>query len=539
MAQLYPPIIEGTIAAAVDNGTKVILTVPFLMNKAVSLDEIQGFSLQIKSVGLENRIIEIISTTDYDKKTMTANFILTKRLYTIGNFYKAQMAYVDLAQGATGYYSTIAIFKYTSKPIIAIETQEDKGFIGKYTNNIDLQEKLYSYNFTLSNESGSYKETSGEILYNNKDKPEIVWKPKNVFVADNYSIKFETKSINGIENSIIKNIVFEEDIELEENNPIEFTILKNNSENGYIDLQCKFLDFNSYTYHLIKNKNEQGWTEISNFKFLFYEYDLEYFISDSDGYDYKTIQSQDNYNIDNKIDFEDDPFGPYIITKKRVVVSLKDLCVEQGQVYCYGVYYSSGNKVTKKFFQEITTNFEHSYLFDGERQLKIKYNPKISSFKTTQLEQKTNTIGGKFPFFYTNANVNYKEFPISGLLSYLSDEEGLFDPKYATINLTNRDKTQSESDDWNNNIGSTQLTSENIELERQFKMEVLDFLTSGKPMLFRSPTEGNYIVRLSNVSLSPEDTLGRMLHTFSATATECAEYNEENLRELKLAIKEV
>ena len=148
-------------------------------------------------------------------------------------------------------------------------------------------------------------------------------------------------------------------------------------------------------------------------------------------------------------------------------------------------------------------------------------------------------MGNKFPFFYTNANVNYKEFPISGLLSYLSDEEGLFDPKYATINLTNRDKTRSESNNWSNNIGSTQLTPENIELERQFKMEVLDFLTSGKPMLFRSSTEGNYIVRLSNVSLSPNDTLGRMLHTFSATATECAEYNEENLRELGLAFKEV
>jgi len=60
-------------------------------------------------------------------------------------------------------------------------------------------------------------------------------------------------------------------------------------------------------------------------------------------------------------------------------------------------------------------------------------------------------------------------------------------------------------------------------------MEVLEWLTNGKPKLFRSPGEGNFIVRLMNTSLSPNDTLGRMLHTFSCTAYEIAEYNHKNL----------
>ena len=80
---------------------------------------------------------------------------------------------------------------------------------------------------------------------------------------------------------------------------------------------------------------------------------------------------------------------------------------------------------------KITANFEHSFLYDGKRQLKIKYNPKITSFKETLLEQKTNTLGSKYPFFFKNANVGYKEFPISGLVSYHADEEELF--------LTNKD----------------------------------------------------------------------------------------------------
>jgi hypothetical protein len=74
----------------------------------------------------------------------------------------------------------------------------------------------------------------------------------------------------------------------------------------------------------------------------------------------------------------------------------------------------------------ILADFEYAYLFDGDRQLKIKYNPKVSSFKNTLLESKIDTIGSKHPFIFRNGNVNYKEFPISGLISYLSDENNLF-----------------------------------------------------------------------------------------------------------------
>jgi hypothetical protein len=65
-------------------------------------------------------------------------------------------------------------------------------------------------------------------------------------------------------------------------------------------------------------------------------------------------------------------------------------------------------------------------------------------------------------------------------------------------------------------------------------MEALNWLTNGRPKLFRSPGEGSYIVRLMNDSLSPNDTLGRMLHTFNATAYEIAEHNFENLKHYNL-----
>ena len=72
---------------------------------------------------------------------------------------------------------------------------------------------------------------------------------------------------------------------------------------------------------------------------------------------------------------------------------------------------------------------------------------------------------------------------------------------------------------------TTNLTDYNVVAERIFKMKVLDFLNDGKPKLFRSPGEGNYIVRLMNSSLSPDDKLNRMIHTFSTTATEIDTFN--------------
>jgi hypothetical protein len=39
----------------------------------------------------------------------------------------------------------------------------------------------------------------------------------------------------------------------------------------------------------------------------------------------------------------------------------------------------------------------------------------------------------------------------------------------------------------------------------------------------RTPAEGNYVVHVTNVNLQPNTTLGRMLHTFSATAYEIAD----------------
>ena len=82
-------------------------------------------------------------------------------------------------------------------------------------------------------------------------------------------------------------------------------------------------------------------------------------------------------------------------------------------------------------------------------------------------------------------------------------------------------------------VRTTNLDRSNVTIERKFRKAVMDWLTDGKPKLFRSPTEGVYMLRIMNVSLSPENTLGRMLYSFSATGYEIAESDIETLVETK------
>lgn len=82
-------------------------------------------------------------------------------------------------------------------------------------------------------------------------------------------------------------------------------------------------------------------------------------------------------------------------------------------------------------------------------------------------------------------------------------------------------------------------TDEQIFIERKFREKVMQWLGDGKPKLFRSETEGNMIVMLSNVSFSPLDKTGRMVYSMNATATEIAEFNTENLLEYNLVPSEI
>lgn len=176
----------------------------------------------------------------------------------------------------------------------------------------------------------------------------------------------------------------------------------------------------------------------------------------------------------------------------------------------------------------------------GTRQFKIQYNYSISSFKPVVNRAKIDTLGGRFPKFAENAILNYKQFSISGLISaeadvyqnFLDKEDYFGDDNYDRYQVYKsqsgvKDVVRNDYADYNQDntvLTSYLTTTQNDWLwEREFREEAMKWLNDGEPKLYRSMTEGNLAVMLTDISLTPNSTLGRRLYSFTATVYEIAE----------------
>lgn len=177
--------------------------------------------------------------------------------------------------------------------------------------------------------------------------------------------------------------------------------------------------------------------------------------------------------------------------------------------------------------EEIINNFEDCFLYGNGVQLKLAYNVKISNFQQTVLESKVDTIGSKYAFIRRNGNVYYKQFPISALITGLCDEDHLFtsaEAVYGGAAGLELYSTFNESNDIR--------PSMDYNFEREYRNLVYKFLYNGENKLFKSPTEGNVIVRLMNITFTPEETLGRLIYSFNGTVYEQGEGSISNLANL-------
>ena len=421
-----------------------------------------------------------------------------------------------------GYFSTAAIVKYTSVPTVEIQglksystAAQQTDYVGEYSSS-DPTERVKYYSFYLRDENGKIVDSVTDSIHNsNSDTVSSTAIKQSIRSSDLFSTKIQmnkdklytvqyvVKTTNNMTlTSPIYNIIRRAMVPLGD---IQFYATPH-PDYGYISLE---LDYSNSkvdrvgTYLLSRTYKKDGVQIKEKLKKINLAYDLS------------MKNPYNDYTIEHGIKYE------YIIER-----------INNAGVYSLPVLAKLGPVPTSAAEQatvqdrptEISASFEDAFLYDGKRQLRIRYNPKISSFKKDVLETKTDTIGGKFPFIFRNGSVSYKEFPISGLISRLENE--CFDLGPSEPAPKRESTVSSGSAD---SYSLTDLSDENICAERQFKMEVLDFLTDGKPKLFRSPTEGNYLVRLMNTSLTPEDTLGRMLHTFSCTAYEIGECDYDTL----------
>lgn len=584
---MFPPILASSqpafYPASLGSSGYVIY---FTLSDLMTLDDIKHIQIKITKQSNNQSIVRTSNYPDgiiYKPKdnilgTNTEYYIainpstdLNNSGFQAGEIYKIQMRFgknamwtnkadftswkaTQVNESAFSEWSTVMLVKVIDKPQIEIKnaTKVKEGvtstmvleptltplFIG-YTKFTDRSKEIEDqYRFILYSKSGEKLEDSGWLQHNaSADNTDI---HRFSLVLENYqeyTVIYQVRSINGY-TSVIDGM----DLSItRDSKPYNFrvqetylTILENTTltvddssnyakENGCVQL---YLDTggNLTTGNLVITRS----CEDTNF--TIWE-DLKYIL------------------VANKI------FNNELI--------FTDFTIESGIKYKYAIQKENSQGLrTSPLFEENKNkrmvNFEYSYLFADEVQIPLKFNTKLSSFKHTVLANKIDTLGSKYPTITRNGDAYYAEFPITGLISFNLDSDQTFF-KYKTNPTAGyyyKDEliipdTKFELDHINarieatNGINSTNktftdrkidnnLTDNNIFIERKFREKVEEFLNNGEAKLFKSPTEGNIIVSLMNISLTPEETLGRMIYNFSATAYEIIDYSIENLDSVQI-----
>lgn len=196
-----------------------------------------------------------------------------------------------------------------------------------------------------------------------------------------------------------------------------------------------------------------------------------------------------------------------------------DTTVEPGTTYRYKLVFTAHgqNSVQYTFPDNYHTFFDHAILSNSQLGLQVTFNPQITGYSHVRPDSVIQTIGSRYPYVSRAGDINYRQFTLTGLISYHADIVNQFTEAWELSAPEGLSDYQQE-----------------IIKERKFREKVMDFLYDSSAKLFRSPTEGAIIVRLTNVSFTPNTQLGRLIYSFSAQATEIAQYTPENCALYKL-----
>ena len=472
-------------------------------------------------------------------------------LYTnLSEFYTWKSEQVK--QGYFSEWSTAMVLRPISQPTIEIlnnqvfssgfiinavnvETNYMPTFFGRYT--CLTYEPVDQYRFNLYDENGNQLETSGWLQYDISANTQISgesdiyscsfqYRFKKILTNINeqkYQVTFDIKTTNLYEGTS-EPYVFQIDVNpIPANNPFIITCYDSSNEPDSQKNRC----------------NEEGVIDIhinSNGKQAYGNFVL--------------VRSDERTNF---TIWEDLTYLTYAKEEIFDTLVYSDYSIESGINYKYGIQYENqaglrSDLVTEQGNPARQSNFQFSYLYRDGVQLKLKFDNTISSYKKTILVSKQDTLGSKYPTILKSGEAYYQEFTLSGLISLQMDdfysfftfkpETGYYYKDELVIPSNKYLKTYTEK---NPNTGQdvpcslftfdNNLTDNNRYIERIFREKVEEFLNDTQPKLYKSATEGNSIVVLTNISFTPKSELNRMLYSFSATAYEIMDCTLENLIE--------
>lgn len=562
---IYPPTLKSTQSAFIADTQ--IYPIYFTLQSVTSKDDIGN--VQIRVVRQSNNK-SIVNTELYpdgviykpaskiDIASSTQYFIQIERdtdlseKWEEGVLYKIQMRfgtsalYNSLSEFATwkktqvsnetfSEWSTVMLIKAIAKPDVSLKNTENTKqdvtsttklestqtplFTGSYSISDNSKETVDKYKFDLykgkEEDIANLIETTGWLQHDGgRDQDGVSYDShrfKNILTnGETYSVIYSISTINGYETSaqiytfqVTKTYLQDlEDVEIVVDSTSEYC-----RENGCIRIYCSS-GGNAMTGNYVITRTDE----------------------------------RSNYGV-----WEDISYLAYFNHKMSDELIFTDFTIESGIRYKYAFQLENAKSLRSSPVYPTpnaahSIDFEWTYLYCNGIQLKLSLSTKLSSFKHTTLRSKQDTLSSQYPYLVQNGKAYYAEFPISAMISYQMDEDQTFftvqsDGLYYDGELViPKDKfglietTRNYDESVSYKIDSSQA-SDNVFIERVFREKAESFLNNFEAKLYRSPTEGNIIVNLMNISLAPDEGLSRMIATFSATAYEVAENTIENLNE--------
>lgn len=568
---IYPPILKSTQPAFLYTASSY--EIEFTLQQTSSFDEIGHIQIRIVKQSNNRTIVNTALYPDGTIYKTPAEIKTSGQEYSIsiirndlseswqpGFLYKIQMRfgttpkYTSISDFATwkkqqidnqtfSEWSTVMVIKAISAPTIYIknaeavrqdtistertETTLTPLFVGSCMLEEINKEAVDKYKFNLYEgkevEQQSLIESSGWIQHDSNVNSVDVYRFHHILSNnENYTVTYETITVNGYESSaspysfLASRAYYAQlkDIELYVDDKDEFC-----RENGCLRI---YLNANSpLSGAFVLTRSD----EHSNYEVW---EDLQFFILNKE--DFHNRWLYDDFTIESGIKYK------YAIQQENAA----------------GLRTSPVYDPTNAFHY---IDFEHVYLYHDGVQLKLSLNNNISTFKHSVLASKQDTLGDRFPHVVKNGYAYYAEFPITGLITFQMDRDQTFfsigdkgfyyngELAIPRDKLREFDMIRGECSpyvgegetgvitDYNHLTIDSNLTDNNIFVERKFREKAEEFLNNYDYKLFKSPTEGNIVVVLTNVSMTPNQALGRIIYEFSATVYEVMENNLHNLDE--------
>lgn len=558
-ARLFPPIINPYIPAKLITSVNSGISIPFDMNQFDDPSEITEIHVMITR---QSNYMSLLKSEPYPLGIIAlapGDLTITNKSITIpsdkldgkqlsyNEYYKVQLRFSAVTEssqkgiGKTGAtlsnilrnesnlaryseWSSVGLVRFIS-PINLVTTANIQGDSRILVDGAVAPQSLETHYLELAAQyikSSNTEDTVLDQTFKRADDKEYL---------ANWRIVIKDNNNNVVMDSGVQELNYRGDETNELKYACPYYFPQNVSHHVYLTITTCNLYEQTYVYYVNANISDNTWSEQSDV--------LEYTSVDSvigklnitfeHGAGKSSIPSGSTFII--RRGSHEDNFAKWeVIYSKHLTsavttpISVDDFTIESGNLYKYNITYIAPNQTSYSITEgPVISVFDHAFLTSKDTQLCVKFNPSISNYKVNVSDNIVTTIGSKYPYINRNGNMYYRTFSLSGTIAYEMDAEHQFATRSSIYG------------EWINVYGSyfvnRYINQQNDRItQREFREMVMNYFYEDKPKLFRSTPEGNILVRLTDISLTPKQELARMIYDFSCTATEIGDCNIDNYK---------